>query len=432
MGFETLAHAMAEHLAQADAQVAAQFAPRWEVGQAIDLISADPGLSGQQLRQLAEALAGHDVPQLQCALIRKGEEDMALAMPITSQESFFYQLDEALRAPGDVPAGVIAEGVRLLGEVGDDVAQLGSFLLALAGAKTLARHLPAKQLKALVATLQERHRAGLKAGEFDELDYPYGTIDPTLELARCLAAAGDESAAEAALDVRAGYQLGYMNIEEVNEACAIVSAWDRGRQKAAWQRFTTWAAEEEDRPYGFAQCRAVWFVATCAYPFGHLSHAALGDLIPELGAEALGRVTAEPTVPEALRKAALDRLVFLIATMSFNDCYSFGNAVHGLASAANLLSVAQREKVIAQARAWVAWLMTVGKGDTSPIMTTAFSWARVDPIVLAPARQHLINLADQGQDGIFGYDGWEQLFNADEVAAKLKELHPELESTTSP
>jgi hypothetical protein len=334
--------------------------------------------------------------------------------------------DEAWRRlePSDLAAWTAAVGARL--EVLIDDPRTDTLEL-LAGAKVALQLLPALRREAVLARLSAAYEAEDARGDYDELDYPYGTIDPALEMARTFARAGRTTEALGYVGRREERFAQLFNAEELEECARLVEAVPDEVADDLEDRFTRWARASTDQEDP-AVYLSRWLTRSGRSVDG-AARAELLRIIDEARAgEALSELVDNERAPGDLRDAAQARLVALVeahvgtlaairpASSPARDwaghafaVRQLGAALVGLGSRRVVLDPADRAVIAAAARRWSAWFATESTSDWLDPAHTAIGFARLVPGSVSEAARRFDDMVRAGQPFIVKYEGFEAL-----------------------
>lgn len=300
----------------------------------------------------------------------------------------------------------------------------------LAAAKVVARHTPLDD--AWLAGLRAAFDADVASGAYDELDYAYGTVDPTLELARVYAGRGRLDEVDALLDGRARRLAAFLNDEEITEVSRLLAVVGGDARAAMHARFLTWARQTDPKaehreiyvahlltraptPAGFdptAELTRVIDAATHAHAIGVIATA---DVAPPLRARAIARL-----IDNARRD--VDTLVEVSRAGAVKDwgrhataVRQLGAATHALARLDPALRAPHQTALDAVTAAWAAWIVTQDISfDAWPHLTTAVGFAQLARAAIEPARGHVLAVTRRESPGVpmlTECDGWPSLFD---------------------
>jgi hypothetical protein len=297
---------------------------------------------------------------------------------------------------------------------------------------------PAEQ-RAALAALREGYEADLASGAYEELDLAYGDVDPTLELARACAAAGDHAASAALLDAREGRHAAFFNHEEVLEAIAMAAAAPPDRLAAVAERFGRWARATDAGGESAGIAEVHWLVGLPAGAPVDVD-AELSRLVASATmATACGTLLGAERAPGGARVAAAEKLVALASgyvdalvevtrTGAVTDWARHATSVRqlrdaafGLANGRELVPSAGLEALREVGARWALWL--VGQDisfDALPYVSTAISFARLVPDATRAASAHAAALRAKGH-ALVDHDGWEHLYAPEDALAVARD-----------
>jgi hypothetical protein len=338
----------------------------------------------------------------------------------------FVLFDEARAklGPADLAAWTTAVAAQLDALVNDPKADT---LKLLGGAKVALDLLPTARREAVLARLALAYEAEDARGDYAELDYPYGTIDPALEMARTFARAGRTAEARAYVERRDRRFAQLLNAEELDECARIVEDVPAEPAADLEATFTRWARASRDQ-----EDPAVYLARWLTRPGRAVDDAARLELlriIEEASAgEALAELVASGPAPRDLRDAARARLVALVethvatlaacppASSRERDWARHAFAVRqlraslaGLASEGVALDDAERAVVDAAGRRWSAWFATEDTGDWLEHCYTAIRFAKLVSGSVQEVARRFDDLVRAGEPVIVGYEGFEDL-----------------------
>jgi hypothetical protein len=298
----------------------------------------------------------------------------------------------------------------------------------LASAKVALRYLDAPARAAMSARLAEGFTQESERGDYAELDYPYGTIDPTLEMARTWASVGDRAGALAFVENREGRYAAFLNGEELVE-CARLTVLVPELES----RFTRWAdaSTEQEDPLLYAMR---WRLRHERARTAASEREVLALVARAEASEALAELSLDEQAPESWRLAARARLLAAVerhvTTLSTSAPASSPRrdwranafairqlraALVGLVDPSVPLEPAQRATLAVAARAWATWFATEKTGDWLEHVYTASRFARLSREAIAPLQTRFEELS---RDVLLGIDGWDAIFD-DERAIEI-------------
>jgi hypothetical protein len=371
---------------------------------------------------LAGALRRGEVPALPLVaeLIARGFVDDAVAL---TDEPWFGDLRAARdRAPRErwqawIPGGVARfRDMRARSDV-DSVTLLTA-------AETVIDLLPPAERDAAVDDLFAQYQRDVEAGWYDELDYPYGEIDPTLRMARTFLFAGRSAAAVEALTERDGRYPALLNFDEVESARGIIGAMPSSLRSEWYWRLRDWAKRSDDDNYRDGRYECTWLVE------GHdLYPDAVESRLPPLIAEAttpglLRAITHRPALPAGLRARAAAKAVELVEALVPRAARAKPSAhgwqlragVGALADASALLTDAQRARLSPSAVRWARWFTGDGRNATRlEVLQTAIDWARVCPDEMVPVADALLERIRRGDLYVLRRRRWDRLYSDERV-----------------
>ncbi|HEY3821044.1 MAG TPA: hypothetical protein VGL81_27960 [Polyangiaceae bacterium] len=339
--------------------------------------------------------------------------------------------------PADRPAWTTAVIAQLEALVDDAKT---TTLKLLDGAKVALHLLPAPRRDGTLVRLASAYEAEDARGDYEGLDYPYGTIDPGLEMACTFARAAQVAQALAYVEHRGGRFAQVFNAEELEECARIVDAVPPGHMADLESRFTVWAKASVDQ-----EDPAVYLARWLTRPGRVLDRTARAELTRILeearAGEALGELVGNAHAPEDLRAAARARLVELVvehvATLATSPPassperdwarHAFASrqlraAIVGLRSRGVALDEPCRAVVDAAARRWSAWFANESTSDWLEHGYTAIGFAQLVPGAVPEAARRFDDLARAGEPLIAGYDGFEALLGEDRAVEMVRAL----------
>lgn len=285
--------------------------------------------------------------------------------------------------------------------------------------RTLDRLEPALQAKVL-DWLEPRVAEGNESGRYEELDYPYGQVDPNVEITLCFLRASDPDKAEAYLQERAKWPQ-MMHWEELLDLVRICELMPDGRRRRWWERFRAWARTGDARgSVPRAESLETEWLLRAATPWQ--SHES--ELLARIAhAEASTvQMVLDVDGSRAVRDAARSRAVDLFErhvrdlTEGRDDHYQLIGAVRCAAEAldgvADELTDDERTRVAAAATRWAAWFAGYDVGDWLPHRYTAIALAGSWLPEIDVAAQRLRRQVEAGDDDLLTYQGAERLLYA--------------------
>jgi hypothetical protein len=343
--------------------------------------------------------------------------------------------DEGRRAWVEAGASVLVplldEEIAAAEAGGRDPCDTGTLVL-LVGAKHLAAHLPASTGQRLLAHLERHVAAESAAGCYDELDYPYGTPDPALELAHALATGGEPARAEAQLTERDGRFAQFLNDEELAEAAQTLAAFEPARRDAWWPKLQRWAraTDAESGAPSFHRTEIAWLLAVL--PEDGLDRELDGRIDRTLGAAALHALVTHALPSARLRAAARTSLVECITAdadgLARPDATDFERMWHrtalraGAAAAAHVapeLTAAQHDAVADAAAVWSRRVADAERAAALSHLPIAIALAPAWRRAIAPA---LVVMRRLPAEHVATHPGWENLFTPKGVDGVLDRL----------
>lgn len=355
------------------------------------------------------------------------------------QDPSLHVFDEVWRrlGPSDLAAWTAAVATRLDALIDDPRADTRKLL---DGTKVGLHLLPPSRRDAVLGRLAAAYEVEDARGDYNELDYPYGTIEPGLEMARTFVRAGQTPQALGYVERRDLRFAQVFNAEELEECARIVEAAPSEAAADLEARFTRWAAASTDQ-----EDPAIYLARWLARPGRAVDEAAQAELRRIIGAakagEALAELVGNAHAPGDLRDAARARLVTLVdahvATLAASPSAaapSRNRAEHafavrqlraaliGLGSDGVALEPPQRAAVAAAARRWSAWFATESTSDWLEPTYTAIAFARLVPGSVPEVAQRFDDLVRAGQTFVAGYEGFEALLGEDRALEIAREM----------
>jgi hypothetical protein len=286
----------------------------------------------------------------------------------------------------------------------------------------------------MLALLERRVEREGKRGLYDEIDSPYGAVDPTLDLARTLALGGEARRAEAQLRDRARRYAAFLNDEELVAVLETLRHFPLARRRAWWPRLRNWA-RKADRAMGLQKSGYYEAALLARGPSPEIAERDLLALLAKgrLGSPALRGVLRSPEISDRVRTrfrralvATLERDARGLSDPKANPFEHSRRVRHvccGAMTVAELsdeLGARERAVVAKACRSWNRWLTGAVTTDWLDAAQTAVAFTSA----WAPEIQPAVALVRERTptNHLVSVDGWERLYSRPQLARFLARL----------
>jgi len=361
-------------------------------------------------------------------LIEHGRYAPVLELPwsITRLVGFGANAAEQLDAEGrSAFLSVVAERLRAV-TAGSEPADT----LTITTTKHFIQYLDEDLARALIAWLEPRVESEDAAGEYEELDYAYGQVDPVVELALCCARAGQPETACRHLQARDSRGPVLMHLTELFDLAAIVNLLPEELRATWWPRIRGWAVAADSSGYVLEgeSLETEWLLRAAA-PMGTDVDGPLTALVEAaVLPQRLHDVLELATTPKvrALARRRLVEMTSALVTDLVSGNGEQGHRIRALRAAATTLEeqfeqlddIARR--AIAEAvRKWAAWLARYDTCDWLEHHYTAIAFAKWWRDEIEPAAARLRAEVASGNRELLRRAGWERLFSEDQLRGAL-------------
>lgn len=318
---------------------------------------------------------------------------------------------------------LLGELRRLLGE------QERNSVSLLTAAEVGIEFVTAEERAEIVEDLFQLYTRDAEAGWYDELDYPYGEIDPTLRLARVFIVAGQPERGLDALKERDGRYPAFLNFDELEAAAGLLCQLDGAKRDEWFWRLCEWARLADQDNYKDRRFEAAWLCLAHTRGLANVE-SELHQLVTHAPKPSpLCSVTQLPTLPASVRAAALATAVELVEALVPAATRSTPNAAvwqllagtSALANAAGELTDAQRQRLHPTAARWARWYVDKGSGALEQ-RQTAVAWAAGWRDEMSPVGDALLSEIQRGDHYWLRVRRWDRLCSDEDVARILAML----------
>jgi hypothetical protein len=294
--------------------------------------------------------------------------------------------------------------------------------LTMLGAKHFVEYLEESARGRLLAWLEPRVRAEYDAGDYQELGYAYGQVDPLIELATCFARAGRAERAVTYLEERDRDWPRMMHRDELLDLAAVCDALPGDLNARWWPRLRGWArtADESGSGQEGESLETEWLLRARA-PEGtdvepDLVGLVAGAPLPQRLGGVL-EVSRSPRVRETARARLVEMLAEMVAELAAGSARrdrlvrAIRSAAGAVATRAGELTEAQHRMVGGAARAWADWFAGYETADWLEHRYTAIGFASAWRADIEPAAARLREQVARGDRALLACGGWERLFS---------------------
>ena len=300
--------------------------------------------------------------------------------------------------------------------------------LTLLGAKYFIEYLEDSVRGRLLAWLEPRVRAENDAGEYQELDYAYGQVDPLIELSMCFARADRAERAVACLEQRDRSGPEMMHWTELLDLAAVSDALPEGLRARWWPRLRVWARATDESGHGEeGESLETEWLLRARPPHGTDVEPGLLELVTDAPLPQRLRGVLALSASGRLRDRARARLVEMIAAMvadlvaGSKERYRVIRAIRSAAgtvgAVARELTDVEHRTVGDAARAWASWFAGYQTRDWLDHQQTAIGFAGAWRAEIEAAAARLRGQVARGDEHLLACEGWERLFSDEDLRA---------------
>ena len=288
---------------------------------------------------------------------------------------------------------------------------------------------PAHEQRAIVGLIEPRFHRELANGEYNELMYAYGEIDPGLRMARVLVNVGQADKVLAILDEREKAYGAFFNFEEMAAARRLLELMEPSPREQIFWRFRDWAKGADANNYKDRRYEAQWLVYGLDW-HRTLVHRALYQLVADAPGATPFFSIVHADLPAELHEHMCARLIELVEDVmphatqpdQGRHVWELLSAVQVLARAAHGLSIDQRHQLADPARRWASWYVSSSGTNGLEQLQTAVGWASCWRSEIEPAVKLIFDTFQGGNHYLLRVADWEALFSPDRLARIIESL----------